>query len=141
MARILIVTFALISIGGVVSAEPDQRIVLPYLQIQIALANDSTEGVSEAAASVVSAAASLGESGKMIAIAAKALVDASTLEATREKFGPMSEALIAYGNEVGFGELKVAYCPMVSKSWVQKASAIRNPFYGSTMLTCGHFTN
>ena len=141
MTRILIVTLAVISIGGVVSAEPDQSIVLPYLQIKVALANDSTEGVSKAAASIVAAAASLGENGKMIAIAAKALADASTLKAVREKFGPMSEALIAYGNEVGFGELKVAYCPMVSKSWVQKASAIRNPFYGSTMLTCGHFTN
>ena len=141
MVRILIVTLALISIGGVASSEPDESIVLPYLQIQIALANDSIDGVSEAAASIVAAAASLGESGEVIAMTAEALVNASTLKAVREKFGPMSEALIAYGNEVGFGELKVAYCPMVRKSWVQKTSAIRNPFYGSTMLTCGHFTN
>ena len=62
MTRILIVTLAVISIGGVVSAEPDQSIVLPYLQIQVALANDSTEGVSKAAASIVAAAASLAES-------------------------------------------------------------------------------
>ena len=37
-------------------------------------------------------------------------------------------------------QLKVAYCPMVQKSWVQEDGAIRNPFYGSAMLSCGTFT-
>jgi len=30
-----------------------------------------------------------------------------------------------------------AYCPMVKASWVQSSEQIKNPYYGSSMLTCG----
>jgi hypothetical protein len=26
---------------------------------------------------------------------------------------------------------------MIKKSWIQKDDAIKNPYYGSSMLTCG----
>lgn len=29
------------------------------------------------------------------------------------------------------------YCPMVKANWLSKESAIKNPYYGSKMLTCG----
>jgi hypothetical protein len=29
---------------------------------------------------------------------------------------------------------------MVKKSWLQKEPDIRNPYYGTAMLTCGSFT-
>ena len=35
--------------------------------------------------------------------------------------------------------VKVAFCPMVRKPWLQTASAIDNPYYGKSMLTCGNF--
>ena len=35
--------------------------------------------------------------------------------------------------------MKIAYCPMVRQSWLQKDEKIRNPYYGSTMLECGEF--
>ena len=31
---------------------------------------------------------------------------------------PLSDALIVYGRDVGFGELRLAYCPMVDKEWL-----------------------
>jgi hypothetical protein len=34
-------------------------------------------------------------------------------------------------------EVKVAYCPMVQKYWLQKGEKIRNPFYGKQMSDCG----
>ena len=30
-----------------------------------------------------------------------------------------------------------AYCPMAKGSWLSSSSAIKNPYYGSAMLTCG----
>ncbi|MFP6646637.1 MAG: hypothetical protein VCF24_24210 [Candidatus Latescibacterota bacterium] len=30
-----------------------------------------------------------------------------------------------------------AYCPMVSAPWLQTEMDLRNPYYGSSMLTCG----
>jgi hypothetical protein len=35
--------------------------------------------------------------------------------------------------------VKLAYCPMVRGSWLQKDETIRNPYYGKGMLTCGEF--
>jgi hypothetical protein len=35
--------------------------------------------------------------------------------------------------------VKVAYCPMVRKPWMQRAETIANPYYGTQMLTCGSF--
>ena len=29
------------------------------------------------------------------------------------------------------------YCPMKKSHWISETSAIRNPFYGKQMLTCG----
>ena len=111
----------------------------PYLHIQVALANDSTDGVAEAARTIAAEALEMGEKAAAIGAAARAVADATDLQSARDAFGPLSDALIAYGKEVGFGELRVAYCPMVDKEWVQATSEIRNPFYGSMMLTCGEF--
>jgi len=34
-------------------------------------------------------------------------------------------------------DVKVAYCPMARKYWLQKGEAIKNPFYGQSMSDCG----
>lgn len=111
----------------------------PYLHIQLALANDSMDGVNDAASTMATEAEGMGSAARMIAATARALAGAADLETARAAFGPLSDALIAYGEDVGFGELRVAYCPMADKSWVQAGSEIRNPFHGHGMLTCGSF--
>ena len=35
----------------------------------------------------------------------------------------------------------VAFCPMVQKPWLQAGTTLQNPYYGSSMLTCGSFRN
>ena len=37
-------------------------------------------------------------------------------------------------------DVRVAYCPMVQKYWLQKGETIRNPFYGKEMSDCGRIT-
>jgi hypothetical protein len=37
------------------------------------------------------------------------------------------------------GDLKVAYCSMSGKSWLQKGKEILNPYYGTAMASCGEF--
>ena len=111
----------------------------PYLHIQLALANDSMDGVADAAQRIVNETEKLGVAAQSIGAAAKSISAASDINTARAAFGPLSDALIAYGEEVGFGDLKVAYCPMARKSWVQEDGAILNPFYGSMMLNCGGF--
>jgi hypothetical protein len=33
------------------------------------------------------------------------------------------------------------YCPMKKAAWLSNESAVKNPYYGSSMLTCGNVTD
>ena len=117
-----------------------KAIVGAYLQIQTQLAADKMDGVKQSAGSIASNAEAMGASGAALAKAARAVGDAADLKAAREAFGPLSDAMIALGTAETWkdaGGVKVAFCPMVKKSWVQKGEKIRNPYYGSAMLECG----
>ena len=139
MFRIAAIAAALVAVAVPASAAVADGLAAPYLHIQVALANDSTEGVAEAARAIAAEAAEMGDQAAAIGAAAEALAATTDLQSARDAFGPLSDALIAYGRDVGFGELRLAYCPMVDKEWLQATSEIRNPFYGSMMLTCGEF--
>lgn len=139
MFRHTLIALAMAVVAAPAAAAVADGLAAPYLHIQLALANDSVEGIAEAAETVAEEAASMGDPARAIAAAARALAAAPDLKTARAVFGPLSDALIAYGEEVGFGELRVAYCPMARKSWVQKGAEILNPFHGSSMLNCGTF--
>lgn len=139
MFRHMLIALAMAVIAAPAAAAVADGLAAPYLHIQLALANDSIEGIAEAAETMAEEAASMGDPARAIAAAARALAAAQDLKTARAVFGPLSDALIAYGEEVGFGELRVAYCPMARKSWVQKGAEILNPFHGSSMLSCGTF--
>ena len=131
----------LLLVASPAAAELSSAITSPYLkvQVQVALAGDSTEGVAEAANAIVDAAATLGDDAKDLAVAAGTLADAGDISAARAAFGALSAALIEYADSVGIGELRVAFCPMANESWVQQDGPIANPFFGAIMLDCGSF--
>ena len=114
----------------------------PYLRIQEALADDSIATVRADAGAITTAAAALGAPAMKIDTAAVQLAAANDLEAAREKFGVLSEAIRNYmsGFQLKAPEgVRAAYCPMARKPWLQKGDAIANPYYGKDMLTCGEF--
>ena len=70
------------------------------------------------------------------------LASTSEIDRAREKFGDLSDAIDTYmtGLKLRAPEgVKVAFCPMVHKPWLQTASTIDNPYFGKSMLTCGSF--
>jgi hypothetical protein len=130
--------------GG--SAMP-ASIMDPYLAIQDALSDDSTQNVKMNAGNIVTAATALGAPAVKIDQAALQLAAAAETEPpdiarVREKFGLLSEALDAYmtGLKLTGGEgVRVAWCPMANKPWMQKGDTLANPYYGKEMPTCGNF--
>jgi hypothetical protein len=123
-------------------AEMPRTIVDPYLKIQSALADDSMDGVKANAGNIATAATALGAPAMKIDTSALQLASATELPDAREKFGTLSEAIDAYmtGLKLTPPEgVKVAFCPMVRKPWLQEGSAIANPYYGKEMPTCGSF--
>jgi len=70
------------------------------------------------------------------------LAAAGDLDDAREKFGTLSEAIDTYmkGFNLTAPEgVRVAYCPMAQKPWLQQGSMLANPYYGKAMPTCGEF--
>jgi hypothetical protein len=122
--------------------EMSRAVLDPYLKIQAALADDSMDGVKQNAGEVATAATSLGAPAMSIDTAAVQLASASEIEDARGKFGTLSDAIDKYmtGLKLKAPEgVKVAFCPMVHKPWLQTADAIDNPYFGKSMLTCGSF--
>ena len=119
-----------------------QAIVEPYLKIQTALASDSIDEVKANAGNIATAATVLGAPAVRIDMAAVQLTSAGDLDDARTKFGVLSEAIDTYMTGLHLeppADVRVAVCPMVHKPWLQKDGAIRNPYYGSQMSTCGDF--
>jgi protein SCO1/2 len=112
------------------------------LAIHAALAHDTIDGVAAQAAALRDAAAAL--QATAIQKAAADLAGQQTLADARRAFGTLSETLVAYARSTPAmrqGGVRIAYCPMARKSWLQKDGAIENPYYGSRMLACGELTN
>ncbi|MCE2542124.1 MAG: DUF3347 domain-containing protein [Acidobacteria bacterium] len=140
MKRMLLLAgIGLVLGAGSAAAELPADVAAPYLHIQATLAADSTDGVTDAAKSIVAAAGDLGDAGAAIVVAANAIALADDLVKSRAAFGLLSDAVIKYSDDAGLGELKIAFCPMARKSWIQEDGDIVNPYHGSEMLRCGSF--
>jgi hypothetical protein len=117
-------------------------IVDPYLKVADALANDSLDGVKANAGNLATAASALGAPAMKIDTAAVQLAAAGDIDAARNSFGTLSDAVVAYMDGLHLtlpDNVRVASCPMKQKPWLQEGSEIRNPYFGSAMLTCGDF--
>ena len=101
-----------------------------YVEVQEALAADDFD---EARAQLEEFARITDSATQALAARALEAPDIATL---RVDFKPLSESLVAQDLPQGFAR---AYCPMYDNgaSWVQRDGPVRNPYYGSTMLTCG----
>lgn len=60
----------------------------------------------------------------------------------RDHFGDLSTNVLTLVKSFGANqeEAYVQYCPMVKKSWLSNNKAIKNPYYGNKMLSCGKVT-
>jgi hypothetical protein len=73
------------------------------------------------------------------------LKDASPISETRdikmqrEHFANLSNNMVTLAKAMKFTTqpIYLAYCPMKKANWLSNDKAIKNPYYGSSMLTCG----
>ena len=122
-------------------------IVDPYLKIWDALADDKIDNIKSNAGELTTAATALGAPAMKIQTAAVQLSATAgaaepDIEAVRDTFGVLSEAIETYATGLKLKmpeDVRVAYCPMVRKPWLQKGETLANPYYGKSMATCGTF--
>jgi hypothetical protein len=116
-----------------------------YYTIQRSLASDSMNGIATSAgemATLSRQAAATEPLGKAELIAlseAAAKFNAADLKSARNGFGDLSDKMIAYlkASKAPQNPPYQYYCSMVKKNWLQPDKGTRNPYYGSSMLTCG----
>jgi hypothetical protein len=128
--------------GGLSASESLKAIVESYLTFQSQLAADKVGEIKAPARAIAERAVKMGKEGADLAKAATSLEAASDIKSARTAFGTLTDAVMAAGKAEGWKDVegvRLAFCPMVKQSWLQKEEQIRNPYYGSGMLTCGEF--
>ena len=101
-----------------------------YVMAQEALAADNFGNARAALASLMT----LADPTTQPLVRSAAAAD--DIETMRARFKPLSEYLATLELPQGFAR---AYCPMYDggSNWVQRDGPVRNPYFGSEMLTCG----
>ena len=76
---------------------------------------------------------------KIIADAQK-IADSKDLKKQRETFQSLSDNFytMAKGVKLSTEPIYQQYCPMKKAAWLSRESSVKNPYYGSSMLTCGN---
>ena len=116
--------------------------VAPYLRIAEALSADRIAGVTDAAGAIAALVPRVDSPAEFVLAPALALQRSADVASARVAFGKLSTALLtlARQNKAALPDgVKVAYCPMARKYWMQVGEEIRNPYYGKAMLECGRF--
>ncbi|MGQ7947686.1 DUF3347 domain-containing protein [Flavobacterium sp. WC2509] len=76
---------------------------------------------------------------KKMTVDAKVISSNQDLKKQRETFKSLSKntyELIKASNPTE--TIYIQYCPMADANWLSKEKAVKNPYYGSSMLTCGN---
>ena len=138
----LLLVAAVVTSAGVQASESLKAIVQSYLALHSQLAMDKMDDLKGPARAIAAQAATLGKGGAELGKAASRLESATDLKTARDAFSALTDAVIAAGKAEGWKDVegvRLAFCPMVRRSWLQKDQQIRNPYYGTSMLTCGEF--
>jgi sensor histidine kinase regulating citrate/malate metabolism len=71
---------------------------------------------------------------------ANAVSQSKDIKLQREKFATLSNNMFELAKTVKLSNepFYQQYCPMKKASWLSNDKAIKNPYYGSAMLTCGN---
>ena len=130
--------------------EKMQPILTEYLKMAGTLASDKTDGVIESAKKIESLAGNLSPSlvtgehashyrsiPKNISEGAKKMALAKDIATLRAALVGLSKPMVMWTSMSKPSGINVIYCSMNPGSWLQKEAKIRNPYYGSKMLSCG----
>lgn len=70
---------------------------------------------------------------------AREIASSKELEKQRTAFAELSASfwLVVKESDTGTRNIYYDYCPMKESYWISEEVAIKNPYYGASMLNCG----
>lgn len=134
---------------------PLAGLLAQYYAVKNALVAGDAAAASKSAADFVAAVKSVDtktlnvqEQAAFKNVQTKLLADAAAIAAgkdiakQRSHFQGFSEAMVTLAKAARHSKPAfVAYCPMKKAQWLSAEQAIKNPYYGSSMLSCGKVTD
>lgn len=108
-----------------------------YFKIQPALAQDSLQGVAEAAAAIAKAARTEPVFSSRVADRADKLARAKTLAQARSAFLRLSPWVTQYAKKARLPGVYEGWCRMHWAFWLQTGQTIANPYCGKAEPNCG----
>lgn len=116
-----------------------------YIAIKAALASDDAGKAAKSASEFVQTASAVKSNTIPVKTLtalkneASGIAKTGNISAQREIFHHLSDDMYALSRQFSFSEKPVylQYCPMAEASWLSNEEKIINPYYGSSMLTCG----
>ncbi len=129
-----------------------QRVYVAYFDLKDAFVQSNNAAVSanakvfqEAIFSVKIESLSSEESkiwvkvNEVLTIKSKEIATAKDIDKQRECFNELSKNLYELLKITKVGAtVYYQYCPMKNANWLSKESAVKNPYYGAQMLSCGN---
>lgn len=127
-------------------AQAQTPALLPlYYTIKDALVGGNATLVSSKAGELVKALISAdtktvsGANGDGLLEHSGQIAESKDLKSQREHFAKLSTDMIALAktSKISADPVYQLYCPMKKSSWLSSEKTVKNPYYGSSMLTCG----
>jgi hypothetical protein len=115
-------------------------VLTAYYGVKDALVADDPDAAAEKAGEFLKVLGSIDLPLKeKLAFDARHISEKKEIAHQREHFGSLSVNMLIVAKKVKLSPQPVyqEYCPMKKASWLSSDSAIRNPYYGNAMLTCG----
>jgi Protein of unknown function (DUF3347) len=154
MKSFLITAFVLLA--TVVCLNAQSPVLYSYFEIKDALVTSNAVAAAENAGKFVKAidafvipdssaskSQAISHTLDKLRIDGKTIAEAKNISPQRESFASLSTNLSLLAKEIKLSEDPVyqQYCLMKKWYWLSNEPAIRNPYYGQTMLTCGKITD
>lgn len=122
-------------------AQNSNELLDKYYEVKNALVDGDAKRATEATSSLLNNLKNEDAFNQKEALvkATEKLVKAGDLEKQRAAFSTVSELMWLWvqKNKDIQKDVYYDYCPMKKAYWLSAEPAIRNPYYGSKMLTCG----
>lgn len=132
---------AMMLFGYAASAQNTDMLLSKYYGVKNALVSSDAKAASEAIAALQKAikAESAFKQKDDLNKAVDKLAEAGNIEKQRAAFNNVSTTLwtVVKNADKTSQPVYYQYCPMKKAYWLSNEAAIKNPYYGSSMLTCG----
>lgn len=145
LAVLLVTAFTTVQAQDSANTKRLNESLQSYYQIKDALVAGNSKAAAEAATSFIKSLN--GISYKIISEGnvntlltdAGTIADAKSVDKQRAAFANFSTNMAEVARTLKFAAspVYIQYCPMKKASWLSNEKAIKNPYYGSSMLTCG----